>query len=264
MKAQINGITIAYDDKGAGLPLVFLHAFPLNRTMWSQQVEALSSRFRTISIDLRGHGESDAPLWHYTLEQAADDVCALLDHLTIAQAVFVGLSMGGYVLFALYRKHVKRVIGLVLADTRAQADTAEGAQGRFQMAQTAYRQGPPAIADLMLPKLLSQATLQGKPEIVQRVRGLIEGNQTSGISGDLMAMAERPDSTPLLKAIDCPTQIIVGGLDHATPPSDAKLMAEQIRGARLALIPNAAHLANIEQPEAFNQIVGSFASGLER
>lgn len=262
VKAQIKGITIAYDDKGAGLPLIFLHAFPLNRTMWSQQVDALSSRFRTVAIDLRGHGESDAPLWHYTLEQAADDVCALLDHLSIPRAVFVGLSMGGYILFALYRKYAERVVGLVLADTRAQADTVEGKQGRFQMAQTVYRQGPSAIADLMLPKLLSPATLESKSEVVYRVRAMIEGNQISGIAGDLMAMAERPDSVPLLEAISCPTQIIVGGLDQATPPSESELMAEQIPGARLALIPNAAHLANIEQADAFNQLVCSFASEL--
>lgn len=262
VQARINGISLAYSDKGTGLPIVFLHAFPLNRTMWTQQEAVLSPQFRVIAIDLRGHGESDAPLWHYTLEQAADDIRALLDHLSIQQAVFVGLSMGGYILLAFYRKYAERVKGLVLADTRAQADTAEGKEGRFQMAQTAYKKGPAAIADIMIPKLLSPVTIQTRPEIVQNVRAMIENNQISGIAGDLMAMAERPDSVPLLKQIACPTQIVVGGLDQATPPSDAKLMAEQIPGARLALIPNAAHLANLEQPEAFNQIIASFVSTL--
>lgn len=262
LHTQVNGITLGYSDHGSGLPIVFLHAFPLNRTMWAAQEAALSSQFRTITIDLLGHGESDAPLWHYTLNQAADDVCVLLDHLSITQALCVGLSMGGYVLFAFYRKYRERVKGLVLADTRAQADTAEGKEGRFQMAQTAYKKGPAAIADIMIPKLLSSATIQTRPEIVQKVRTMIEGNQVSGITGDLMAMAKRPDSTPLLHQITCPTQIIVGELDLATPPSDAKLMAEEIPGARLALIPNAAHLANLEQPEAFNQIVAAFASEL--
>lgn len=264
MKAAINGITLGYDDCGTGLPLVFLHAFPLNRTMWSQQQAALSSRYRVITLDLRGHGESDAPLWHYSLDQAADDVHVLLDHLSIQQSVFVGLSMGGYILFAFYRRHAERVKGLVFADTRAQADTAEGKDGRFQMAQTAYKKGPAAIADLMLPKLLTPETVQARPEIVRHVRAMIEGNPISGIAGDLMAMAERPDSVPLLQQITCPTQIIVGALDQATPPSDAKLMAEQIPGARLAVIPNAAHLANLEQPEAFNQIVSTFVSDLAR
>ena len=264
VQTQVNGIRIAYKDQGTGPSIVFLHAFPLNRTMWAVQEQMLSSRFRIITIDLRGHGESDAPLWRYTLDQSADDVCALLDQLAIRQALFVGLSMGGYILFAFYRKYSARVKGLILADTRAQADTDEGKAGRFQMAQTAYTQGTSAIADLMIPKLLSPATIQTKPEIVQNVRNMIEGNQISGIAGDLMAMAERPDSVPLLKQIACPTQIIVGELDQATPPSDATLMAEQIPGARLALIPNAAHLANIEQPAAFNKILTTFATDLSR
>jgi 3-oxoadipate enol-lactonase len=262
MQATINGITLAYSDTGSGLPIVFLHAFPLNRTMWAGQESTLSLHHRVITVDLRGHGESDAPLWHYTLDQATDDVRALLDHLSIRQALFVGLSMGGYILFAFYRRYADRVKGMVLADTRAQADQPEGKAGRFQMAQIAYKQGPPAIADIMIPKLLSPATIQTRPEIVQQVKTMIEGNQMSGIVGDLMAMAERPDSVPFLKQIACPTQIIVGELDQATPLSDARLMAEQITDARLALIPNAAHLANLEQPEAFNQIIAEFAGRL--
>ena len=116
----------------------------------------------------------------------------------------------------------------------------------------------------MIPKLLSPATIQTNPDLVQQVRAMIESNQISGIAGDLMAMAERPDSVPLLSQITCPTQIIVGELDQATPPSDAKLMAEQIPHARLTIIPNAAHLANLEQPETFNQIVSAFALNLEK
>ena len=264
MKTRINGIIIAYSDRGTGLPIVFLHAFPLNRTMWAQQEEALSLRFRIITVDLRGHGESDAPLWRYTLEQSAEDVNALLDQLSIQQAIFVGLSMGGYILFAFYRKYAARVKGLVLAGTRAQADTAEGKDGRFQMAQTAYKKGPTAIADIMIPKLLSPATIQTRTALVQQVRAMIENNQISGIAGDLMAMAERPNSIPLLSQITCPTQIIVGELDQATPPSDAKLMADQIPNARLAIIPGAAHLTNLEQPEAFNQIILAFAAELAK
>lgn len=260
VQARINKTTLAFNDQGRGVPLVLLHAFPLNRTMWVEQEQALSSQFRVLTIDLRGHGESDAPLWRYTLDQAADDVIGLLDHLSIRQAVFVGLSMGGYILFALYRRYADRVQGLVLANTRAQADTVEGKEGRFQMAQTAYKNGPSAIADIMIPKLLSPAIIQTKPELVRRVRAMIESNQISGIAGDLMAMAERPDSVPLLKEITCPTQIIVGELDLPTPPSDAKLMADRISGARLTIIPGAAHLSNLERPDQFNETIRTFVS----
>lgn len=264
VQTQVNGITLAYNDQGSGLPIIFLHAFPLNRTMWAEQEKAFSSQFRVVTIDLRGHGESAAPLWRYTLDQAADDVIGLLDHLSIRQAVFVGLSMGGYILFTLYRKYADHVKGLVLADTRAQADTAEGKEARFQMAQTAYQKGPSAIADIMIPKLLSPATVQTKPGLVRHLRAMIEGNQISGIAGDLMAMAERPDSVTLLKHITCPTQIIVGELDLPTPPSDAKLMADLIPNARLAIIPAAGHLPNLEQPDQFNESISAFVLNATR
>ncbi len=264
VQAKINGISMAYHEEGSGAPIVFLHAFPLSRMMWAPQEPAFAPQFRIITVDLRGHGESDAPLWHYTLDQAADDVRGLLDHLSIRQAIFVGLSMGGYILFAFYRKYADRVKGMVLADTKAQADTDEGKQARFEMAQVAYKQGPNAVADIMVPKLLSSATIQTRPELVRRVRTMIEGNQVSGIAGDLMAMAGRADSLPLLNRITCPTHIIVGALDQPTPPSDAQLMADRIPNARLTVIPQAAHLSNLEQPGLFNDAVRSFVLNATR
>ncbi|MCP9455467.1 MAG: alpha/beta hydrolase [Nitrospira sp.] len=262
MNVVINGISLAYSDHGKGLPLIFLHAFPLNRTMWEPQVEALSTEFRTITVDLRGHGESDAPLWRYTLDQAADDVAALMDHLSIDQAALVGLSMGGYILFAFYRRYANRVKGLVLANTRAQADTEEGKQLRFRMAQIAYRQGPAVVADLMIPKLLSPLALETKPTLVQKVRAIIERTEVSGIAGDLMAMAERPDSIPLLRSMTCPVHIIAGEMDQATPPADAQLMADCIPHSHLTIIAGAGHLSNLEQPDDFNQAVRKFARTL--
>ncbi|MCP9452802.1 MAG: alpha/beta hydrolase [Nitrospira sp.] len=262
MNVSVNGISLAYSDHGKGLPLIFLHAFPLDRTMWEPQVEALSSEFRTITVDLRGHGESDAPLWRYTLDQAADDVVALMDHLSIEQAVMIGLSMGGYILFAFYRRYANRVKGLVLANTRAQADTEEGKQLRFQMAQIAYRQGPAAIADLMIPKLLSPAAIETNPNLVQKVRTIIERTEVSGIAGDLMAMAERPDSIPLLRTMTCPVHIIAGEMDRATLPTDAQLMADCIPHSRLTIIAGAGHLSNLEQPDDFSRTVREFARNL--
>ena len=159
MKARINDVDLAYSDEGQGPPVIFLHAFPLNRTTWAPQVAGLSDRYRVVTIDLRGHGESDAPMWRYTLDQFAEDVNGLLEHLDIARATFVGLSMGGYILFALYRTHPALFQALVLADTRATADTPDAKAARFSMAQVAYRRGASAIAELMLPKLLSPASL---------------------------------------------------------------------------------------------------------
>ena len=262
MFCDTKGIRLAYDEQGTGLPLVFLHAFPLNRSMWTPQTTALSRQFRTIAVDLRGHGESDAPLWAFSLEDYADDVCALLDHLAIPQAVLVGLSMGGYVGFSFSRTYGNRLKGLVLADTRAQADSPEGRTGRFNLAQTAYGKGADAVADIMLPKLLGATSLQQKPELVEYVRRTIRDTPVSGILVDLMAMANRPDSVAHLRTLACPTLVVVGQEDHTTPLADAQVMATEIPGARLAVIPAAGHLSNLEQPEVFNDLVRNFVEEL--
>jgi 3-oxoadipate enol-lactonase len=252
VKVHVNGIDLAYSDEGQGPPIIFLHAFPLNQTMWKPQVAAFKEQYRVITIDLRGHGESDAPMWRYTLEQFADDIIALLQHLEIPQATFVGLSMGGYILFALYRKYPEYVRALVLADTRAQADTPEGKATRFSMAQVAYRRGSSAIADLMLPKLLSPSGMERNQELIAQLRAMIIGNQISGIVGDLMAMEERSDATPLAQTIDVPTLVLVGEQDIPSPPDEVKRMADQIPGSTFIQIPQAGHLSNMENPEAFN------------
>lgn len=264
MKAHVNGIDLAYSDLGQGPSVVFLHAFPLNRTMWTPQVEALKDRHRVITIDLRGHGESDAPMWRYTLEQFADDVIALLQHLSITKATFVGLSMGGYILFALYQNYPGYVQALVFADTRAQADTPEGKAARFSMAQIAYKRSTSAIADLMLPKLLSPAAVSTRPDLMNQLRAMITGNQISGIIGDLMAMEARPDSTDLLQKITCPTLVMAGEEDVASPPTEVQFIADHIPGAQFGRIPQAGHLSNMENPNAFNAALGRFLGRLKR
>jgi 3-oxoadipate enol-lactonase len=262
MIAYLNGVNIAFSDQGKGDPLIFLHAFPLNRSMWDPQVQALVKRYRIVTVDLRGHGESDAPLWRYTMEQFSDDLNALLDHLSIPHATWIGLSMGGYILFALWRKYPRLINALVLADTKASADSPEGKAGRFTMAQTAYTEGPTAIADIMIPKLLSPSSVETRHDLVTHLRQMITRNHVSGIVGDLMAMEERPDSLSLLPNIQCPTLVIVGEHDVATPPSEAQLMADHIPNSSLAIIPQAGHVSNMENPEAFNQALKTFLSSL--
>ena len=258
MKAEINGINLSYTDQGEGTPLVFIHAFPLSSAMWEPQIKPFSQNYRVVAIDLRGHGESDAPLWHFTLDDYAEDIHALLTHLNIKQATFIGLSMGGYTLFSLYRKFPNSVKAMVLADTRAQADTEEAKAGRFAMAQTAYQSGPQAIAEMMMPKILAPFTMEHRQEVVDRIRKIILKNKASGIIVDLMAMSRRPDSTSLLSHISCPTLIIVGEQDVATPPSEAQYMKERIPGSKVVTIPQAGHMSNLEQPEVFNGALSEF------
>jgi 3-oxoadipate enol-lactonase len=226
--------------------------------MWRRQIAALSGRYRVLTLDLRGHGESEAPLWRYTMDLFAEDVKGLLDHLGISRAVLCGLSMGGYVLFAFYRKYPERATGLVLADTRAGTDTADGKAARYAMAQKAYGEGTGTVEAAMLPRLLSPATVRERSELVDEVRSMIRSTPLNGIAGDLMAMTDRDDALPLLPRIACPTLVIVGEQDQATPPDEARTMAEQIPGARLEIIPGAGHLANVEQPERFNKALLKF------
>ncbi len=258
MKTHIHDIDLAYTDEGQGIPLVFLHAFPLSKAMWAPQVEGLKSSHRVITLDLRGHGESDTRLWNFTLDDYAADVIGLLDHLNLSQAVCIGLSMGGYILFSLYRNYSDRIQAMILADTRAQADSEEGKAGRQAMAQVANKKGANAIANLMLPKLLALSTIQQHPNMVEQVREMILQAPSSGIISDLMAMAARPDSTDLLPMISCPTLIIVGENDVATPVAESQYMADRIQGSTMVKIPEAGHLSNFEQPENFNQALQSF------
>jgi len=258
MKTVIDGMTVGYTDQGNDTPLVFIHAFPLSKTMWQPQVDAMKDTYRVITIDLGGHGESDIVLWNDSLDDYAKNVIGLLDHLGIAQAVFVGLSMGGYTLFSIYRIYADRVKAMVLADTRAQADSEEGKAGRQSMAEVAFKDGAPAIADIMLPKLLAPATIEHRPEMVKQVRQMILQTSTAGIVVDLVAMAARPDSTDLLSTVTCPTLVIVGEDDQATPVTESQYIAQRIPGSTFVSIPQAGHLSNFEQPAAFNRALKSF------
>jgi pimeloyl-ACP methyl ester carboxylesterase len=253
--ATLNGIDIAYRDEGAGQPILFIHAFPLHSASWDRQIVVFSPHHRVIAPDLRGLGASARGSGAASLDQHADDLAALLDHLTIENATVVGLSLGGYISFALWRRHRQRVAALILADTRAAGDSDEAKQGREKNARLAEEQGPGALADQMLPKLLAHnasATLRAE------VRAIIESNDRAGIAATLRAMAARPDSTPLLATIDVPALVIVGAEDTLTPPSEAAAMCNAIPACRLAEIPGAGHLSNLEAPEAFNAEVAEF------
>ena len=168
--------------------------------------------------------------------------------------------MGGYVSLAFSMKYADRLKALVLADTRAQADTEEGRTGRFHLAQTALKEGSPSVSDTMLPKLLGATSRQANQELVDYVRNMIVTTPVSGVITDLMAMADRPDSVQHLSVLSCPTLIVVGQEDNTTPLSDAQLMADRISGARLAIIPSAGHLSNLEQPQVFCDLLQEFAS----
>jgi pimeloyl-ACP methyl ester carboxylesterase len=261
--ARVRGIELAYEVSGTGSPVVLLHGFPFNRTLWREQVEALSGRYRVITLDLRGHGETPATRAPATMEEMAGDVAALLDDIGIDRVVLGGLSMGGYVALAFYRLFPERVRALILADTRPQADTDEARLTREETAVRALGEGMHTIADAMLPKLFAPSAQDERPEVVARVREMILNTDPQGAASALRGMAVRNDQTKLLREIDRPTLILVGNLDLITPPADAELMNREIRGSRLEVIAGAGHVSNIERPAEFNRALENFLRELE-
>ncbi|HEY9226132.1 MAG TPA: alpha/beta fold hydrolase [Gemmatimonadaceae bacterium] len=252
---------IAFDDIGSGFPVVFLHAFPLNRTMWEPQVTALVAEFRCITIDFRGLGASAAKP-PFTVDRYADDVVAVLDALQIERAVIVGLSMGGYVAFALWRRHRERVRALVLSDTRASADTVEVVERRRALIQAAQTQGATAVANMQIAGLVGKTTRDKRPDIYDATHRMIAQANVQGIIGAAEALIERPDSTPTLATIDVPTLVVVGEEDVLTPPKEARVLHEAIAGSRLEILKHAGHLSNMERPAAFNTVVSEFLAAL--
>ncbi|HYH85471.1 MAG TPA: alpha/beta fold hydrolase [Pyrinomonadaceae bacterium] len=260
--ARLRGIEIAYDDAGEGTPIVLLHGFPFNRSMWREQTESLRGAWRVITPDLRGHGETSVAGEVATMEEMAADVAALLDELNISRAVVGSLSMGGYVALAFFRKFPERVLALILADTRPQADTDDGRRAREETARRALVEGMGAVTDAMLPKLLAPSTREREAEVVDRVRAMMLGTNPRGAAAALRGMAARRDQTDLLTEINVPTLIVVGTEDALTPPSDAETMHAKIEGSRLVKIEGAGHVSNVERPEDFNRAIGEFLSGM--
>lgn len=237
--------------------LLLLHAFPLNARMWEPQLALAEHGWRVIAPHYRGmDGIDDPPAT--SMEDYVADVFDLLDSLHIEEAVVAGLSMGGYVALALFRHAPRYFQGLVLADTRSQADTPEAVEGRKRLLGVLEAKGAAAVADEMLPKLLGETAHRENPALVARVRALILASSSAGIAGLIRGLMTRQDSTPLLASIHCPTLVIVGDEDTLTPPAMSRDLQRGIAGSELAVIRQAGHLSSMEQPAAFNAELARF------
>jgi 3-oxoadipate enol-lactonase len=255
------GIELAYDDAGAGVPLLLIHGWPHDRTLWAGQVRGLRTHARCIAPDLRGFGGSTvaAP---FTIDQYADDLAALLDVLDVERAVVCGLSMGGYIAFSMLRRHPGRVRALVLADTRAAADTEEGRAKRRELIALVEEQGVEALAARQLQPTLGSSTFEQKPELVEVVRRMMASAPAAGAIGALRAMAARDDSTALLSTIDLPTLVVGGAEDTITPPAELASLAAAIPRSRFELLEASGHVCPTERPAAFNHVLREFLATL--
>ncbi|MEH1128410.1 alpha/beta fold hydrolase [Micromonospora sp. CPCC 206061] len=259
----LGDITIGYDDKGSGPPLVLIHGHPFDRSMWTPQVEAFAARgWRVIAPDLRGYGQSTVVPGTTALGDFAQDIAALLDHLGVDRFVLSGLSMGGQIAMECYRLFGERIHGLVLADTFAAAETDEGKAWRNALADRLLREGMAPYADEVLSKMVAPHNVAAQPAVAAQVLRMMRGAPPAGAAAALRGRAERPDYLPLLPTVTVPTLVVVGSDDEYTPVGDAEILHKGIPDATLVVIAGAGHLPNLERPAEFNEAMNHFLTHL--
>ena len=251
---------LAYEERGSGPVTVFIHGFPLDRRMWIGQLSGLAKNRRCVAVDLRGHGLSkiDEKEPAFSMDLFADDVAKTMDELGADQADICGLSMGGYVAFAFWRRHPARVRSLILADTKAEADADEAKAGREKTAAMVREQGMEALWEGLGAKLLAS---NPKEEDVARLKEMFLAQDPAVIAADALAMRDRPDSSPDLSGITVPVLWVHGEEDQLMPVDGARATVEKIPGAKFAGIPSGGHMAPMENPQATNDAVVEFLGG---
>lgn len=255
--AKLSRTQMAYVDQGEGVPVLLVHGFPLDHSMWDAQVKALSARARVIAPDLRGCGQTPLAPGDgergISMEDYANDLAELLDAIDVREPiVLVGFSMGGYVAWQFVRQHGHRIRALVLCDTRTKADTEEARAGRIKMAENVADWGSGRVAEMLGPKLVHPATFEERPDVVKAVRAMVERTPPAGIAAAQRGMAARPDVTDILPHVTVPTMVLVGEADAISSPAEMQEIADAIPGAEYFVIPAAGHMISMENPDAVN------------
>ena len=262
MRMTIDGRAIGYEAAGQGPPLVLIHAFPLDRRLWAPQLAGLADAFRVVAVDVPGFGESDAAPAPPTLDAFADAIAGLVGELQLGPALIGGQSMGGYISLALWRRHRGLFRGMVLANTKATNDNEQGKAERLKTAAKVEAEGTGAFVAASGDKWAGATAKVRHPDRVVALRELMAAQPANAVRDALLAMAHRPDSTPLLREIDVPTLVIGGDEDGVTPDAVTRALAEGIPGARYELIKGASHYSGWEQPAAFNAALRSWGLGV--
>lgn len=251
---------LAFEERGSGPVLLFVHGFPLDRTMWIPQLAGLAKIRTCVAVDLRGHGlSSDPSPGDYSMDLFADDVARTLDLMGATQADICGLSMGGYVLFSLWRRHPGRVRSLILIDTKAEADSPEAKAAREKTAELVAGEGMDALWKQLEQKMFGSNPAQ---EVKDKVRRMFGDVPPEVAAADALAMRDRPDSTPDLETITVPVLWLQGEEDQLMPVDAARATAARIPECRFEAIPKGGHLAPMENPEATNDAIRQFLKEL--
>ncbi len=262
MRLPSDDTEINYEIAGRGPDLVLLHPFPSSHAFWAPIVERFEQRYRLVMPDLRGLGESAPGEGDATMQRHAEDLRRLCDALSIGRAIFVGCSIGGYVLFEFWRRHRERFRALVLCDTKADPDDEAARQTRERSAEDVMLRGPELFIHQSLLKLVGASTQRNRPDVFDAVRATTVKATAKGIAAVQRGMAQRPDSTPILGTINIPTLVLCGEEDVPTPLAVMQAMARQIPRAEFDVIPAAGHFAPFERPEEFARRLRQFVDAL--
>ena len=256
----INNLTVSYSDHGPddAPVIIFIHGFPLNKSMWNIQVEALKENYRVIAYDIRGHGNSDAGIDEFSIELFVIDLLRLMEKLKIEKSILCGLSLGGYISLNAVLKHPDRFDGLILNDTQCIADTSEIKENRCNAIISIKEKGVEQYADEIIKKLFAPETFTKNKNVVDAVKEMIISTQKQSLCNTLHALAERKETCDQLPEINIPVLIMVGEEDKITPIAAAQQMHEKILNSKLEIIQQAGHLSNLENPTAFNTHLVNF------
>ncbi len=258
VRVQVNGVSLAVEGAGRGVPLVLLHGFPLSSQMWGGVLPALAEVARVVAVDLRGFGNSDAPAAGYSMDALAGDILGLAEVLGLARFALAGHSMGGYVAFRVAARAPERLAALIILDSRAEADDETGRRRREEAIGRILSGGRREFLEGFLPNLISAETRQRTPRPLEELRAMAQGVPDHVLVGCLAGMRERPDSLPLLPRITMPVLAMVGQEDEITPLACARTLAEATQRGSLAIIPGAGHTPPVERPVATAEAMVAF------
>lgn len=263
LSISVNDFDLSYDDVGEGsIPVIFLHGFPFDKTMWELQLEFLKFTYRLISCDIRGFGKSTDEYTPLSIDLFGDDLIKFMDKLKIEKAIVCGLSMGGYIALNALKRFPGRFEALVLCDTQCIADTAEGKAKRYKVIEDIKTNGVAKFKEGFIKSVFHVDSPTNKKEIVDQLRDVVFANSQNIITQGLTALAERSETCSSLDEISIPTLIICGREDAVTPLAQSESMNAAIKGSKLQVIENAGHVSNLEQPHEFAQYLSEFLAGL--
>jgi len=260
---EVNHIAISYNDIGEGnIPVIFLHGFPFDKSMWKVQLDFLKSTHRVIACDIRGFGKSTDEKTYLSIALFAEDLVSFMDKLNIKKAIICGLSMGGFISLNAIKRFPERFTALILCDTQCISDTTEVRKKREATIEQINLEGPEGFNDIFVKSVFHPDSLTNKIELVEHLRNIVFANSKEVIAAGLTALADRSETCSSLNAIHVPTLIICGRSDEVTPLAQSEFMHEHIKGSTLKIIENAGHVSNLEQPNEFNKYLLEFLNSL--